>query len=314
LFGALSLEASRSTLPGIWIRRYRHSPSLRPSRRAFCSRASRAASGWGATPLSASARRSKCGSMAADCTSAGSAASGTANGPSCWRLARRAGGLRRCPMPALPHVPLAGGLVGFTAYDIVRFFERLPRGHATARRTAAALRGAAFAAGVRSSDTRHRAAACRQRQRARQPAARGDRGVARADATRARAARARFATPTASLSRDEYIAACAHAGVHRRRRCLSAGALASRFAGRHRARSVPGLPCVATDQSLALHVFLPLGESPSSAHHPRRWSSSMPARRSCARSPARGRAGDDAALDVAREPSCAPIPRRMPST
>jgi anthranilate synthase component 1 len=31
------------------------------------------------------------------------------------------------PLPALGQVPLAGGLVGFTAYDIVRFFERLPR-------------------------------------------------------------------------------------------------------------------------------------------------------------------------------------------
>jgi len=31
------------------------------------------------------------------------------------------------PMPALGAVPLAGGLVGFTAYDVVRFFERLPQ-------------------------------------------------------------------------------------------------------------------------------------------------------------------------------------------
>src|SRR5580692_1567325 len=31
------------------------------------------------------------------------------------------------PEPYIPEVPLAGGLVGYTAYDIVRFFERLPR-------------------------------------------------------------------------------------------------------------------------------------------------------------------------------------------
>jgi anthranilate synthase component 1 len=31
------------------------------------------------------------------------------------------------PLPALGQVPLAGGLVGFTAYDVVRFFERLPQ-------------------------------------------------------------------------------------------------------------------------------------------------------------------------------------------
>jgi anthranilate synthase component I len=37
--------------------------------------------------------------------------------------------LRRLPLPtpALGQVPLAGGLVGFTSYDVVRFFERLPQ-------------------------------------------------------------------------------------------------------------------------------------------------------------------------------------------
>jgi anthranilate synthase component 1 len=37
--------------------------------------------------------------------------------------------LRRVPLPlpALGQVPLAGGLVGFTSYDVVRFFERLPQ-------------------------------------------------------------------------------------------------------------------------------------------------------------------------------------------
>jgi anthranilate synthase component 1 len=37
--------------------------------------------------------------------------------------------LRRLPLPtpALGQVPLAGGLVGFTSYDTVRFFERLPQ-------------------------------------------------------------------------------------------------------------------------------------------------------------------------------------------
>jgi anthranilate synthase component 1 len=31
------------------------------------------------------------------------------------------------PLPALGQVPLAGGLVGYTSYDVVRFFERLPQ-------------------------------------------------------------------------------------------------------------------------------------------------------------------------------------------
>jgi anthranilate synthase component I len=30
------------------------------------------------------------------------------------------------PLPELPAVPLAGGLVGYTSYDVVRYFERLP--------------------------------------------------------------------------------------------------------------------------------------------------------------------------------------------
>ena len=35
-------------------------------------------------------------------------------------------GLRRAPQPEVPGVPLAGGLVGYCAYDVVRYFERLP--------------------------------------------------------------------------------------------------------------------------------------------------------------------------------------------
>ena len=31
------------------------------------------------------------------------------------------------PQPEIPGVPLSGGLVGYTAYDAVRYFERLPR-------------------------------------------------------------------------------------------------------------------------------------------------------------------------------------------
>lgn len=40
-------------------------------------------------------------------------------------------GLRDAPQPVAPGiaVPLAGGLVGYSAYDLVRFFERLPKNH-----------------------------------------------------------------------------------------------------------------------------------------------------------------------------------------
>ena len=41
-------------------------------------------------------------------------------------LLRRALAMAPRPAPELPNVPLAGGLVGYTAFDVVRFFERLP--------------------------------------------------------------------------------------------------------------------------------------------------------------------------------------------
>ena len=47
-------------------------------------------------------------------------------------LLRRALSLAPRPLPEVPGVPLAGGLVGYTAYDIVRFFERIPARHAPA--------------------------------------------------------------------------------------------------------------------------------------------------------------------------------------
>ncbi len=44
-------------------------------------------------------------------------------------LAALRGALARAPVPKpeFAHVPLAGGLVGYAAYDIVRYFERLPQ-------------------------------------------------------------------------------------------------------------------------------------------------------------------------------------------
>ena len=47
-------------------------------------------------------------------------------------LLRRALSLAPRPLPEVPGVPLAGGLVGYTSYEIVRFFERIPMRHAPA--------------------------------------------------------------------------------------------------------------------------------------------------------------------------------------
>ncbi len=59
------------------------------------------------------------------------------------------------PLPEIAGVPLLGGLVGYTAYDAVRYFERVPgRSLDCDRNAARALCRAAIAAGVRSPDPR----------------------------------------------------------------------------------------------------------------------------------------------------------------
>ncbi len=157
------------------------------------------------------------------------------------------------PEPSLGSVPLAGGLVGYTSYDFVRFLERLPaRLPPLPERAAAALRRAALAAGVRSCEPRHRTAACRQRGRA-QRAAReviaALRGPLPRIATPARLLGARAGPGARGLHRRR----ARRPGIHRGRRRLPARAgLALRRPPR--ARSVPGLPRAAADQSLALHV------------------------------------------------------------
>jgi anthranilate synthase component 1 len=56
---------------------------------------------------------------------------------------------RRSRKPEISGVPLSGGLVGYTAYDAVRYFEHLPGRVATRRwHPHCALRGATVAAGV----------------------------------------------------------------------------------------------------------------------------------------------------------------------
>ena len=78
------------------------------------------------------------------------------------------------PLPEMAGVPLAGGLVGYSSYDVVRYFERLPS-RARADNPVPDLHYVApeSHAGVRSPDARHRAAARRHRGRAPGAAPRG---------------------------------------------------------------------------------------------------------------------------------------------
>jgi anthranilate synthase component I len=136
------------------------------------------------------------------------------------------------PQPGISGVPLAGGLVGFAAYDVVRYFERLPaRGacedavpalHYVAPRSVLVFdhltRGIAL---LHAGDEAERRAL-------RVEVIRALRG-ALPNARRP----GRHTPPSAAYSRNEYLA-----GVRRIQRYIAAGdvyqlVLASRFSGRH---------------------------------------------------------------------------------
>jgi anthranilate synthase component I len=136
------------------------------------------------------------------------------------------------PQPDIAGVPLAGGLVGYAAYDVVRYFERLPaptgavRGvpvlHYVAPRSVLVFdhltRGIALLhAGTESERRALRAEVVR--------ALRG----ALPNGRRA----GRYAPPVAAFTRADYMA-----GVRRTQQYIAAGdvyqlVLASRFSGRH---------------------------------------------------------------------------------
>jgi anthranilate synthase component I len=142
--------------------------------------------------------------------------------------------LRRLPLPtpALGQVPLAGGLVGFTSYDVVRFFERLPQRlaplpdvpllHYLAPRSLLVFdhvsRGIALL----------HAGSDAERESLRREVIRALRGPVPFIRTGGG-----FSAPTPALTRDDYIA-----GVQRAQEYIGAGdiyqlVLSSRFAGRH---------------------------------------------------------------------------------
>jgi anthranilate synthase component I len=136
------------------------------------------------------------------------------------------------PQPNIPSVPLAGGLVGFAAYDVVRHFERLPARaaapngvpalHYVAPRSVLVFdhltRGIALLHAGDETERRSLRAEVVQALRGALP--NGHR-------------RGRHAPPSAAYSRSDYLA-----GVRRTQEYIAAGdvyqlVLASRFSGRH---------------------------------------------------------------------------------
>jgi anthranilate synthase component I len=136
------------------------------------------------------------------------------------------------PLPQLPGVPLAGGLVGFTAYDVVRFFERLPTHHA--RKPDAPILHYVAPQSLLVFDHLTRGIALLH------AGSEADRQSLRRDVSAALrggmgnfGSAGSFGEPAVSLSRDAYLA-----GVKRAQEFIAAGdvyqlVLASRFSGRH---------------------------------------------------------------------------------
>ena len=138
------------------------------------------------------------------------------------------------PEPSVAQVPLAGGLVGYTAYDIVRYFEKLPSIaaplpnappllHYTAPRSLLVFDHSTRAIALLHAGSESDRAALR---RAVVDALRGP-------APSTLGARGQYTPPVAALSREDFIR-----GVGRTKDYIAAGdvyqlVLSSRFSGRH---------------------------------------------------------------------------------
>jgi anthranilate synthase component 1 len=136
------------------------------------------------------------------------------------------------PEPEISGVPLAGGLVGFASYDVVRFFEHLPKRIATADGIPALHYVAPRSLLVFDHLTRSiallHAGSASERAALRREIIQALRGGL---PTTPRAGR--YRQPTPSMTRDQYIA-----GVKRVQEYIAAGdvyqlVLAARFSGRH---------------------------------------------------------------------------------
>jgi anthranilate synthase component I len=136
------------------------------------------------------------------------------------------------PEPEISGVPLAGGLVGFASYDVVRFFEHLPKRVATADGVPALHYVAPRSLLVFDHLTRSiallHAGSPAERAALRREIIRALRGGL---PTTPRPGR--YQQPTPSMTRDQYIA-----GVKRTQEYIAAGdvyqlVLASRFSGQH---------------------------------------------------------------------------------
>ena len=141
------------------------------------------------------------------------------------------------PLPEMAGVPLAGGLVGYSSYDVVRYFERLPS-NARAENPVPDLHYVApesmlvFDHLTRGIALLH-AGSEAERQALRRDVIGALRGGIANYVIPGSGAAERYSPAVGSLSRDQYMA-----GVKRKQEYIAAGdvyqlVLSSRFAGRH---------------------------------------------------------------------------------
>jgi len=134
------------------------------------------------------------------------------------------------PLPQIASVPLAGGLVGYAAYDVVRFFERLPARMADG---APALHYVAPRSLLVFDHLTRGVALLHAGSESERAALRREIVAALRGGLPTRARMGSYQTPQAAFSRDEYLA-----GVRRTQDYIAAGdvyqlVLSSRFGGRH---------------------------------------------------------------------------------
>ncbi|MFT3906581.1 MAG: anthranilate synthase component I family protein [Steroidobacteraceae bacterium] len=138
------------------------------------------------------------------------------------------------PAPEIPQVPLAGGLVGYTSYDIVRYFERLPS-HAAPLPNAPPLLHYVAPRSLLVFDHLTRGIALLHAGGEAERAALRREVIAalRGPAPSRLGKPGRYSPPQAALSRDQFMS-----GVRRVQEYIAAGdvyqlVLSSRFSGRH---------------------------------------------------------------------------------
>jgi anthranilate synthase component I len=155
-----------------------------------------------------------------------------ASGAQLLDVLRRALARAPRPLPAMSGVPLAGGLVGYAAYDVVRYFEHLPVRHANPNAAPAMHYVAPESLLVFDHLTRGiallHAGSDEERRSLRSDVIRALHG-----ALPHGAATGRYDAPVAAFSREDFMA-----GVRRTQEYIAAGdvyqlVLSVRFGGRH---------------------------------------------------------------------------------